>query len=148
MTTQKFIFESFAMDYATMTVSLVYQITNGPQFVENYVFEQPVQPASDAQKTAITAAMRLLHLAAGVSYYKTHFGIPVEVKTGAVSAQEKAFFDKFYSDGLSEFIFRNDLDYTQAPKFVADGSQPAGTELSLEKSKLLCDNMPRYKTVR
>lgn len=55
-------------------------------------------------------AARLVHLLAGVSYYKA--GAPPLIDLGDVPIRggERAFLTEFFVDGLGEFAFRNRLD--------------------------------------
>ena len=137
MTMQKFVFESCSMDYSTWTAELTYRVTDGPVFTERFIFEPPKNPLTKTRKQAIDSALKLLHLAAGVSYYKAYFGMPVVLTAYDLCPMEKDFFDNFYAQGLSEFIYRNDLDFAKAPVFPLGENAHQGVRLELEQNKTL-----------
>jgi hypothetical protein len=88
---------------------LVYAFDNGPELIERVGF--PDAPALDsARQSAFNAALRLLHLIAGVSYYKA--GIPSEVRIEGYTpdATTAQFLDEVYLHGLAEFAYQNKLD--------------------------------------
>jgi hypothetical protein len=80
-------------------------------------------------------AARLVHLLAGVSYYKAGAPPVIELDRTILRAQERPFLRSFYIDGLGEFAYRNRLDLgdleiiggrsdaTPAPA-VVDGRRP------------------------
>ena len=53
----------------------------------------------------VAAAVRVLHLVAGVSYYKCVAPVPLGV--GPLSAPESALVSALYDEGLREFAYRN-----------------------------------------
>ena len=104
-----FRFVACDFDAASGTASLSYAFDDGPLLTERIVF--PDAPAlSDERKAAFAQALRLLHLIAGVSYYKA--GIPGElrVETGALDADTAEFLHELYFHGLAEFAYQNKLD--------------------------------------
>lgn len=64
-------------------------------------------------------AVRVLHILAGVSYYKLYFGSDIDTSVYELSPQEVDLFNQVYSVGLSEFIFTNGLNYLDSPRFTA-----------------------------
>ncbi len=73
---------------------------------------------------AAREAARLVHLLAGVSYYKA--GAPPEIDLGqtVVRPGEREFLRRFYVDGLGEFAFRNGLSLEDLE--VAGGVEEEG----------------------
>ena len=68
-------------------------------------------PGGDWDDPAVQAAVRILFLLAGVSYYKT--AAPRRSSTSASSRappSERAFLTRYYVEGLGEFAYRNGLD--------------------------------------
>ena len=55
-------------------------------------------------------AFRLIHLLAGVSYFKAASPPVIELGDHALTAAERRLLQAFYLDGLGEFAYRNDLD--------------------------------------
>lgn len=118
-------FRFVACDFeaASGTASLGYAFDDGPALVERVVFAgAPPLPAE--RETAFAQALRLLHLVAGVSYYKA--GIPAElrVETGALDAQTAAFLHELYRHGLGEFAYQNRLDLDGHIRFIAADGGP------------------------
>jgi UDP-N-acetyl-alpha-D-muramoyl-L-alanyl-L-glutamate epimerase len=92
--------------YADGVAELVYAFDQGPELVERIRF--PDAPSlTQARKAAFEAALRLLHLIAGISYYKA--GVPprIEVDTGPLDASTAELLDALYLHGLAEFAYRN-----------------------------------------
>ncbi|WHZ19211.1 MAG: hypothetical protein OJF55_001360 [Rhodanobacteraceae bacterium] len=95
--------------YADGLAELAYAFDDGPELVERIRFpEAPALPAS--RRPAFDAALKLLHLVAGISYYKA--GVPgcIEVETGAPDEACADLLDALYLHGLAEFAYRNKLD--------------------------------------
>jgi hypothetical protein len=96
-------------EYADGVAELVYAFDDGLELVERVRFpDAPMLP--DARKDAFAAALRLLHLIAGVSYYKA--GVPghIAVENGTLDESTAALMDQLYLHGLAEFAYRNGLD--------------------------------------
>ena len=56
------------------------------------------------------AAVRILYLLAGVSYYKTSAAAVIDLGDLPTTAAERDFLRTFYVNGLGEFAYRNGLD--------------------------------------
>lgn len=112
-------FRFVACDFeaASGTATLSYAFDEGPTLTERIVFpDAPVLPAERA--SAFAQALRLLHLIAGVSYYKA--GIPAElrVETGELDADTAEFLHELYFHGLAEFAYQNKLDLSERLAFL------------------------------
>lgn len=95
--------------YADGVAELVYAFDQGPELVERIRF--PDAPGlTEGRKAAFEAALRLLHLIAGISYYKA--GVPprINVDAGPLDATTGELLDALYLHGLAEFAYRNKLD--------------------------------------
>lgn len=65
----------------------------------------------DAVKaSAVAAALRLLHLIAGVSYYKAAAPVVLECSDGPLDDATADFIASVYENGLGEFAYRNGLN--------------------------------------
>jgi UDP-N-acetyl-alpha-D-muramoyl-L-alanyl-L-glutamate epimerase len=64
---------------------------------------------TDRRAAGFERVIRLLHLAAGVSYYKAAAPRRIFVETGPLSDLEAAFCRDLYDRGLREFAYRNHL---------------------------------------
>ncbi len=114
--------------HADGVAELVYAFDDGPELVERIRF--PDAPALDAaRRPAFDAALRLLHLIAGISYYKA--GVPgaIVVEGPAPDADTADLLDTLYLNGLAEFAYRNGLDLRGRIAFPRDGEAvaPAGS---------------------
>jgi len=103
------VFRFLEARHADGVVELAYAFDDGAPLVERITFPgAPRVPAG--REAAFAAALRLLHLVAGVSYYKA--GIPphIELAGGALDAASADLLDALYLHGLAEFAYRNNLD--------------------------------------
>jgi hypothetical protein len=123
---------------ANGVAELVYAFDNGPELVERVEF--PDAPALPPERAAaFDAALRLLHLIAGVSYYKA--GVPTElhVEGHALDVATAEFLDEVYLHGLAEFAYQNKLDLRGKIRFPAPGRHPGESRdplLGTMKSKM------------
>jgi hypothetical protein len=116
--------------YADGVATLAYAFDDGPEMVERIVF--PDAPAvSGDHRHAFEAALEVLHLIAGISYYKAGAPPAIAVETRALDAQIADFLGVLYLHGLGEFAYHNKLDLRgriafppAAPHHPASG--PAG----------------------
>ena len=90
--TNSFIFEKYNFNKGNGVLSLHY-LSGGYHFEEIITF--PNAPF-DADDNLIDECVRLLHLAAGISYYKALLPENIEIKTSSLSKKEADFFNHFY----------------------------------------------------
>jgi UDP-N-acetyl-alpha-D-muramoyl-L-alanyl-L-glutamate epimerase len=104
-------------DTQTGVARLVYAFDDGPELTETVTV--PGAPfALDALRAeAVARALRLLHLIAGVSYYKA--AVPPEIRIDAytIDAETAALLETIYVNGLGEFAYRNGLNLHEKIKF-------------------------------
>jgi hypothetical protein len=119
-------FRFVGCDYADGSARLRYAFDDGPQLVEQIEFPgAPMLPPE--RQSAFAAALRLLHLIAGVSYYKA--GVPNEIIVAdALDAATAEFLDEVYLHGLAEFAYQNKLDLRGRIRFPALGRHPRASE--------------------
>ena len=115
--------------YADGVAELAYAFDDGPELVERIVF--PAAPALAPERAAaFSAALRLLHLIAGVSYYKAGVPAQIRVDDAGLDAGTAALLDQVYLHGLAEFAYQNKLDLRERIRFadavVAGSGQRAG----------------------
>ncbi|RYD15170.1 MAG: endonuclease domain-containing protein [Lysobacteraceae bacterium] len=110
-------------DHADGVVSLVYAFDDGPELVERIVF-----PAASAlvpaRMRAFEAALDLLHLVAGVSYYKAAVPAQILVESTRLDAATAGFLDALYLHGLGEFAYHNRLDLRGRIRFPVAADAP------------------------
>jgi hypothetical protein len=98
----------------------------------------PAAPAvAPEREAALASALDLLHLIAGVSYYKA--GVPAELRVAApLSPARAALLTAVYTHGLAEFAHQNGLDLRERIRFpVADGAPAAAPALGLKAHALV-----------
>lgn len=108
-----FTFPSYSIDFATGEVLLDYALT-GPdgeqRFTEVIILPLPAEPVSDETAATLDRVLELLHIVAGVSYYKAaappRLVLPAPLGTAAVE-----FVTAVYTRGLAEYAYRNQLPH-------------------------------------
>ncbi len=101
----RFRYDGFAIDQAESVVHCRYG-AGGHTFTERFTFAA----GGEWDDPAVVAAVRLLALVAGVSYYKTTAAPLIDLGELATTAAERSFLRTFYVNGLGEFAYRNGLD--------------------------------------
>lgn len=102
----KFHFKNVSFDRKANSARLAYSIDDREFFEETITFENAPQ-AFDEE--TLGACLRLLHIACGVSYYKTYLPGEIVLENTALTEKEAEFFNLFYTKGLGEFAFRNSV---------------------------------------
>ena len=95
--------------YADGEAQLVYAFDDGPELIERIGFTD-AQALPEERRAAFAAALRLLHLIAGVSYYKAGAPDEIAVEGAPLDAATAEFLDQIYLHGLAEFAYQNRLD--------------------------------------
>src|SRR5574343_621752 len=125
----RFHFTGFAFDAATGTARLDYAFDTGGVFSETLVFPGAPFALDAARERAVQAALRTLHLIAGVSYYKAAVLETIVLGSCASDADTAAFLTGIYENGLGEFAYRNGLSLRGRIHFpssdAADAPAPA-----------------------
>ncbi|MBY8872512.1 hypothetical protein K7640_11775 [Micromonospora sp. PLK6-60] len=108
-----FTFPSFSIDLATGEALFDYALT-GPdgeqRFTEVITLPLPAEPPSDETVAALERVLELLHVVAGVSYYKAaaprRLVLPTPLNAAAVE-----LVTAVYTKGLAEYAYRNQLPH-------------------------------------
>ncbi|HET7557278.1 MAG TPA: UDP-N-acetyl-alpha-D-muramoyl-L-alanyl-L-glutamate epimerase [Rhodanobacteraceae bacterium] len=113
--------------YADGVAELVYAFDDGPELIERVRFPD-APPLPDERKHAFSVALQLLHLIAGVSYYKA--GVPkrIVVEGDALDDGTAALMDELYLHGLAEFAYRNGLDLRGRIQFPSAGAHASKSD--------------------
>jgi hypothetical protein len=124
-------------DYANGEARLVYAFDDGPELVETIVFPHAPDLAPE-RALAFEAALDLLHLIAGVSYYKAGVPASIEIATTLPDRATAAFLDELYLQGLGEFAHQNGLDLDERIRFPSsDAVTAAAPSLALPRRTLV-----------
>jgi hypothetical protein len=114
-----FRFVRCAFDAQTGVAQLVYAFDDGPELVETVTLPGAPFVLDDARAAAAERALRLLHLVAGVSYYKAAVPDGIRIDGYAIDADTAALLESVYRNGLGEFAYRNGLDLRGRIRFPA-----------------------------
>lgn len=101
---ERFTYDGYTIDPSRGEVVCTYS-TGGHSFTERFLFG----PQGDWSEPAVEAAVRILFLLAGVSYYKTTAAEVIDLGTTTSTADERSFLTTYYVNGLAEFAYRNDI---------------------------------------
>ncbi len=135
---RRFHFAGRHYDSATGEARLEYAFDDGPLLTERLVFPFAPWPQDPGRQASFLRALELLHLIAGVSYYKA--GLPPHIDTGerAPDPSLAQFLGQLYQEGLGEFAHVNGLDLEGRIKFPAGGTlQPVTADIELPERALL-----------
>ncbi|MFC4144673.1 hypothetical protein ACFO0M_00215 [Micromonospora mangrovi] len=124
-----FTFPSYSIDFATGEALFDYALT-GPdgeqRFTEVITLPLPAEPPSDETVATLNRVLELLHVVAGVSYYKAaaphRLVLPTPLGAGAVK-----LVTAVYTKGLAEYAYRNQLPHVLElrPEVPAGSPEPA-----------------------
>jgi hypothetical protein len=115
----RFVRCDFAAD--TGVAQLVYAFDNGPELVETVSIPGAPFVLDAARAEAVERALRLLHLFAGVSYYKAAVPEQVRIDSYSIDADTAALVETVYLNGLGEFAYRNGLNLRGRFRLPVDG---------------------------
>lgn len=104
----------------TGVAELVYAFDHGPELVETVTVPGAPFTLEPARAAAVERALRLLHLVAGVSYYKAAVPGEIRIDSYAIDAATAALLEQVYLNGLGEFAYRNGLDLRGRIRFPFD----------------------------
>lgn len=114
---QAFRFVRCTFDPASGVARLVYAFDDGPEMVETVTVPGAPFVLDAARAQAAEQALRLLHLIAGVSYYKAAVPPQIRIDGYAIDAETAALLEEIYFNGLGEFAYRNGLSLRGRVKF-------------------------------
>lgn len=133
-----FRFKARSIDIATGEIQLVYAFDQGPELIERIVIPGAPFSVSAPMQAAVDSALRLLHLLAGVSYYKAAAPSVLEVEEGPLDDATAAFVSSVYENGLGEFAYRNGVSLRGHLQWPQGGkSRAAAPALGLAPAALV-----------
>lgn len=115
-----FRFVRCGFDAATGVAKLVYAFDQGPELVETVTIPGAPFIVEGERAHAVEQALRLLHLIAGVSYYKAAVPGEIRIDSYAIDATAATLLETIYINGLGEFAYRNGLELQDRIKFPAN----------------------------
>ncbi len=150
----KFRFLNHSYDPATGEAVLAYSFDDGEAIFERITFPYKPWPSDSSRQLAFDRALSLLHLIAGVSYYKTC--VPGEMDTGDMKVDEglAGFLTRLYVRGLGEFAYTNKIELEDRVNFQANSvGESDPIDLALPDRALLAigggkDSLVSLETLR
>jgi UDP-N-acetyl-alpha-D-muramoyl-L-alanyl-L-glutamate epimerase len=132
---QVFVFRGYEANEATGEVRFYYGYDNGLEFCETVHFGLPIPSPRDRHRHSLDAALKTLHVALGVSYFKAFLPREFIFDGFDLTPRERVFFQDLYVNGLGEFGFRNNIDVSERVNFLTPGaSRVSAAELSASES--------------
>jgi len=121
-----FTFVECPYDPATGRAALSYDI-DGQALQETITFPWAPWPPDASRQSAFLQALEILHLIAGVSYYKAGLAIDIDPGGSRIDKSQAGFLNELYLQGLGEFAYINQLDLSGLITFKAniDEASPA-----------------------
>ena len=116
-------------------VRLRYGFDGGPDFTEEVEFGAPLPAPSAPGHAPFRAALEALHVLAGISYYKLYVPPRLELGGLAFDAQQIAFFEETFREGLGEFAYRNAIDLDGRIGFTGQSAPAAGRVASTRREQ-------------
>jgi UDP-N-acetyl-alpha-D-muramoyl-L-alanyl-L-glutamate epimerase len=122
---RSFRFVRCGFDPATGVAELAYAFDDGPELVETLTFPGAPFVLDGARAAAVERALRLVHLVAGVSYYKAAVPEEIHIDSYDIDADTAALLATVYENGLGEFAWRNGLQLRGRIRFPAEAQAQA-----------------------
>lgn len=137
---RSFRFVRCAFDPQTGIAELVYGFDDGPELIETITVPGAPFVLDAARAQAAQRALRLLHLIAGVSYYKAAVPPHIVIEGEPIDAKTAQLLEAIYRNGLGEFAYRNGLQLHERIRFPAqagEAGEAAAAALGLRKQALV-----------
>jgi len=101
---------------------LSYGFDDGPEMFETITFPHAPWPPDATRQACFRRALELLHLVAGVSYYKAGLSRKIELQNPRALTGFAPFLTELYVRGLGELGYVNGIDIEERVRFPAAGS--------------------------
>lgn len=112
----QFTFTSFAFSPKNGRVVLRYRLDD-LEFHEQLLLPMDGVDTTAVDWEAFDRALFGLHLAGGVSYWKTRCPRNIVIESGELAKEQALFWNDFYTKGLGEFFYTNKIDYHGLVRF-------------------------------
>ncbi len=130
MSASKFIYKNIRLDDMRQLISFDYTIETESQVFN--VTETLKMPASLPDSSTVDRILRALHIALGISYYKT-FLPPTIDHAYSMTGVEADFWNSIFKNGLGEFLYKNGLSSNKLAKFYEQtGTITPGAEDNID----------------
>jgi hypothetical protein len=133
---KRFAFTAHHYDAVSGQATLSYEI-DGRELVETITFPWAPWPTDASRQAAFFQALELLHLIAGVSYYKAVLAPEMDLSQCHVEPGLADFLTELYQQGLAEFAYVNQLDLSGLMRFLYNTEETKALELDLPERALV-----------
>ena len=106
---QQFIFQKYEFDRRKLTAKFYYSLDQKINFTETITF--PKFSPVNFNQPLLNKILFNLHLALGISYYKTYCPKKIIIRSGKLSEEQAQFWNELYTKGLGEFFYKNKIDF-------------------------------------
>lgn len=122
-----FSFDSYQIREDKRTLSFLYSVGFNTGIVSHFV-DKVILPDAIPQAVSpdlLDAVLQPLHLILGTSYWKMFCPKEIKVLSCKLNAEQAAFWNAVYTNGLGEFFYRNELDFRGLISFpISREAQP------------------------
>ena len=126
-----FIFTRYDTSQADGTINFHYSLhtpRNTYNFTERLITPKGAMNAfKNIEEGTFANILQALHLALGISYWKTFCPKKISINTYTLSHRQADFWNEFYTKGLGEFYYKNSLDFRQMVQFPFDDDRSYAT---------------------
>lgn len=116
-----FSFDSYQIGEDKRTLSFLYSVGFNTGVITCFV-DKVILPDAIHQTVSpnlLDAILQSLHLMLGISYWKMFCPKKMKVLSCQLNAEQAAFWNTVYTNGLGEFFYRNELDFRGLISFPA-----------------------------
>jgi hypothetical protein len=128
-----FSFAGYHYDPACGEARLTYEV-DGRTLQEKITFPWAPWPVDASRQAAIFQALEILHLIAGISYYKAGLANCIDTGESKIDRTMSGFLNELYLKGLGEFAYVNRLDLSELIDFEVNTDRPSATGETLRDS--------------
>lgn len=112
-------FDSYSVNSDSKEFKFRYKLSHGGS---ETLFEEVIQFPRDLKWNsvpgpALNSILEAIHLALGVSYWKTFCVKNILTPEYSLSKEEANFWNRFYTEGMGEFYYNNRIDFRGLVKF-------------------------------
>ncbi len=97
---------------------------DGRELTEIITFPWAPWPVDASRQAAFFRALSVLHLIAGISYYKAGLALSIDTGDSNIDELQSGFLNELYAQGLAEFAYVNELDLSGLINFERSGGEP------------------------
>jgi len=132
-----FSFSGCHYDAESGVATLSYAV-DGCSLREKITFPWAPWPVDASRQAAFFQALELLHLIAGISYYKAGLARRIDPGKSGIDGAVAGFLNELYMQGLAEFAYVNQLDLSGLINFEANTDvPPAASDTDLPERALV-----------